>query len=242
MATRGKSASESEEEINRTLQKRLRNRTRFTSPLVLGGIGGGLAGFVAGAVVFFLIGYLDSETVTREELASAVATVDANIDGISGQSIDSQEAINELDRMISSIRDAAVTPEDLKADYQAWAGVYVLSNATKDNTPTELFLDGVGERLAVSAGRALAFDMMIIGRTSGGLLVHKTRVGSIENTAGTTRLLFLSGGDPKGEIVDADVVVEADDANDALVVKVTGAGATAVRWVAVVRTAEVSGG
>ncbi len=42
------------------------------------------------------------------------------------------------------------------------------------------------------------------------------------------------------EIAGADVVIEADDTNDALVIKVTGAAATTLRWVATVRTAEVS--
>ncbi|HJZ69336.1 MAG TPA: hypothetical protein VKF81_14530 [Blastocatellia bacterium] len=36
-----------------------------------------------------------------------------------------------------------------------------------------------------------------------------------------------------------DVNVEADDTNDALVIKATGVGSTTIRWVATVRTVEV---
>jgi hypothetical protein len=65
--------------------------------------------------------------------------------------------------------------------------------------------------------------------------------GVIENDAGATSFIGVPTVTPLGEDVGAwDVTVEADNTNDALAIKVTGAAATSIRWVAVVRTAEAA--
>jgi hypothetical protein len=126
---------------------------------------------------------------------------------------------------------------------QAQTSVYVLRRTTASGTATELFLDGdtATQRLTIASGRTVTFDILIAARTEAGASDGYHFVGVIENQAGATGFVgtpqktALSGG---ATAWDANVI--ADDANDALVVQVTGAAATTIRWVATVRTAEVA--
>ena len=122
----------------------------------------------------------------------------------------------------------------------AQASLYVLRNYTGDATPTELYLDGSSQRLTVASGRTMTFDILVVARSSQDDSAGYRIVGVIENDGGTTSFIGIPTVTELGEDVDWTVVVEADDANDALVIKVTGYIYT-VRWVATVRTAEVVG-
>jgi hypothetical protein len=120
----------------------------------------------------------------------------------------------------------------------AQSSLYVLRNTTNNATTTELFLDGSGERLTLANNRVLTFDILVVAaRTSGGNSAGYHFTGVIENIGGTTSLLGVTS---LMEYEDQDwaVAVEADDTNDALVIKVTGPSNT-VRWVATARTVEV---
>lgn len=121
----------------------------------------------------------------------------------------------------------------------AQTSMFVLRQQTYDDTETELFLDGMARRIAVPANAAWSFDILIIARTEGGVSCGRRVLGVIENDAGSTRLL----GEPKVESLggEADwrVSVQADDASDALVIKVAGEREIKTRWVANVRTVEV---
>ena len=65
--------------------------------------------------------------------------------------------------------------------------------------------------------------------------------GVIENVSGTTALVGTLTKITLGEDAPAwDANAEADNTNDALVIKVSGAASTTIRWVATVRTAEVA--
>jgi hypothetical protein len=132
------------------------------------------------------------------------------------------------------------------ADGDAQTSLFVLRRTTTNATPAELFLDGSGARITVPSGRTMTFDILItargvqplVGALSAGYHIR----GVIENGGGTTAFI---GGVPAtttlGEDVPAwDATVEANDTLDALVIKVTGAAAILVRWVAVVRKAEVA--
>ncbi len=122
----------------------------------------------------------------------------------------------------------------------AQTSVYVLRNVTTDTTQTELFLDGGSQRLTVAISRTVAFEILIVARSVGGDSASYRIRGVVENHNGTMSLLAGATGDVLGEDVPAwDAVAEADNANKALVIKVTGGTGSNVRWVATVRTTEV---
>jgi hypothetical protein len=63
----------------------------------------------------------------------------------------------------------------------------------------------------------------------------------LKNIGGTISLVgSLTSTTPWEDVSAWDATVVADDANDALEVKVTGAASTNIRWVASVRTVEVT--
>jgi len=126
---------------------------------------------------------------------------------------------------------------------QAQTSIYVLRRTTESGAATEMFLDGdtAAQRLTIASGRTVTFDILVAARTEAGASAGYHFLGVIENQAGTTSFIGAPQKTVLGENVtgwDADVI--ADDANDALVVQVTGAAATTIRWVATVRTAEVA--
>ena len=79
----------------------------------------------------------------------------------------------------------------------AQASLYVLRNTTNDTSTTELFLDGVGERILVPAGRAMVFDILIMGRSTSGTTTFMHLVGFIENTGGTTSVPYVVEAHPQ---------------------------------------------
>jgi hypothetical protein len=124
---------------------------------------------------------------------------------------------------------------------EAQASEYVLRSATSDATETELFLDGVSQRITLVSSRTLSFDILIVAHSSGGASAGYRITGLIENVAGTTTFVGTQPLTVLGEDAPVwNVTVVADNANDALEIKVTGAAGTNIRWVASVRTVEVS--
>ena len=123
----------------------------------------------------------------------------------------------------------------------AQASLYVLRNTTTDATATELFLDGSAEPLTIADGRTLTFDILVVARSSTGQSAGYHIQGVIENVGGATSFIGAPTVTTLGED-DAtwNVAAQADDTNDALVIKVTGKAGTNIRWVATVRTAEVA--
>jgi hypothetical protein len=123
----------------------------------------------------------------------------------------------------------------------AQTSLFVLRKSTTNATQTELFLDGATARLTVAAGRTMTFDILVAARSTTGQSAGYHILGVIENDAGTTSLIGAPVITTLGEDVAAwDVIVAADNVNDALAIKVTGAASTSIRWVATVRTAEVA--
>jgi hypothetical protein len=65
--------------------------------------------------------------------------------------------------------------------------------------------------------------------------------GTIKNNSGTTTFVGSPAFTRLGnDNASWDASVAADDANDALIVRVQGVSATSIRWVANVKTVEVS--
>jgi len=129
----------------------------------------------------------------------------------------------------------------------AQSSLFVLRRETTNSAPTELFLDGGefptgGRRMVLSNNGAWLFDAIIIARSSTGDCAGFQIKNMIKNVGGVTSLVDVPSvtrlpSDPAS--ASWNVTLEADDANDALVIKVTGADSTTIRWVASVRTVEV---
>jgi hypothetical protein len=128
------------------------------------------------------------------------------------------------------------------ADGDAQVSELVMRINTTNATPAELFLNGSTLRCTIPTGKSWMFEISLVARTDAGLDAIYTSIGVIRNNAGTTTL----SGTTTTEVFDGaslpatPVVVTADDANDALVITVTGIAATNIRWVARVRLVEVA--
>jgi len=125
-------------------------------------------------------------------------------------------------------------------DGDAQTSVFVLRRTTTSAAELELFLDASSRRMIIPDDTSWSFDVMIVGRSSTGTSAAYKYTGLIVNNAGA---LFFLG--PTKTVVHEDVAawdidVAKDNPNKALVVTATGAAATTIRWVATVRTVEVS--
>ena len=124
----------------------------------------------------------------------------------------------------------------------AQSSLYVLRGETDDATLTELFLDGVDDRLTLAADRVMTFDILVVSshRFGGGSSAGYQVAGVIRNIGGATAFVGTPVKTVLGENVAGwDVQVQASDTLDALVVQVQGSSGTTIRWVASVRTVEV---
>ena len=126
----------------------------------------------------------------------------------------------------------------------AQSSLFVVRRVTFEAGPSELFLDGdnATQRMVVPTNSTWSFDVLVTGRGSGGTSAGYQIRGVIKNSGGTTALVGTVIQTLLAEENTAwDATVVADDANDALVVKVTGAAGAAILWAASVRTVEVTG-
>ncbi len=111
--------------------------------------------------------------------------------------------------------------------------------SAEDEAAYVLKLDGYREHISVPISHTIAFDILITARSEGGESAAWTIHGAVENTRGTTRLLGIPvittlSNDPGWE-----TYVQADDATDSLLIWIHSFSETPVRWVAVVRAAQV---
>lgn len=121
-------------------------------------------------------------------------------------------------------------------------------NATTDATPTELFLDGAGERAVLRDG-SWAFVIYLIAseQTAEDTAAWEIKGAIRKKAAGVTVVSALTktliaadaGSIAAGWGLVGNVAVTADVANASLKIAVTGAAATNIRWVAQGRLVEV---
>lgn len=112
---------------------------------------------------------------------------------------------------------------------------------TTDATASELFLDGAAARMNIPSGGAWSFRALVTGKTAAGATAGHQIVGLIENIAGTTAFVGVPVVTVLGEDVAAwDCTATADNANDALVVTVTGAAATTICWISRVELSQIT--
>jgi hypothetical protein len=127
----------------------------------------------------------------------------------------------------------------------AQASLFILRNTTTNSSETELFLDGLGQRIQIPPGANWAVDVLIVARSAGGNNVAYSVSGLIwkegANLNSAINVPLLRGNSMN--IVPAsssDVTVVHDSPHSALVIKVTSPYANSLtRWVATVRTTEV---
>lgn len=127
----------------------------------------------------------------------------------------------------------------------AQTSLFILRGTTSNGTQTELFADGLGQRIIVPTNANWTVDVLIVARSAGGNnvaysvngLIWKT--GSTLNSAINIALLRGDSGNI-GPASSSDVSVAVDSPHSALVIKVISPyGASLTKWVATVRTVEV---
>jgi hypothetical protein len=123
-------------------------------------------------------------------------------------------------------------------------GVKRAYNTTTDATQTELFTDGAAARMTIPSDSTWVFQILVAARRtdvdneSAGYLLE----GVIDNNAGTTAIVGAYRRTVFAEDdTDWQVVAEADDTNDALVLKVTGEAAKTIDWLGRAIVLEVTG-
>lgn len=111
---------------------------------------------------------------------------------------------------------------------------------------TEAFLDGAAVVAAIPNNTSWVFDILHIGRSSAGVTAAWRTVGAIQNNAGTTALvaavtntLIADGTGGTWGAVGNVPVVDANNGNDSLRIRVTGALATPIRWTSIARMAQL---
>lgn len=123
----------------------------------------------------------------------------------------------------------------------------LMRNVTTDATATELFCDGAAQRLVIGVSGAWNFHIKVIGMRSNGDCAVWQFIGGIKNLANVVTLIGSVGGTLIGADAGcsgtwgqlANVVVNANDVQDALRITVTGAAANTIRWAAHVQIISV---
>jgi len=133
-----------------------------------------------------------------------------------------------------------------QASGDAQAGLYPLMAETTDATQTTMVTyhnnsatASTNNQIIANADTAVSFLGTVVGKQSGSANVAAFKIeGVIVNNGGTTTLvnsaITVLDNTPSWALA-----LSADDTNDALSVKVTGAAATSIRWLANIQTAEV---
>lgn len=109
----------------------------------------------------------------------------------------------------------------------------------------EMFLDGSSAIATIPNNTTWGFDIILVGRSSAGVEAVWSVRGAIHNNGGTTALTaavttaMIADGTGGTWGVVGSFVVDADNVNDALRLRVTGAAATNIRWTAHARIIEV---
>ncbi len=136
---------------------------------------------------------------------------------------------------------------DFATPGDAQEGLYVLRNVTTTATATDLYLDGTGvsQRLVVGNNSVWTFDILVSARRTdavgGGAGYRFVGVVRKDATAASTTLIGAVSKTVIGE-TDApwDANCTANTTNGDLRVTVTGQASKTIRWVATVRTSEVT--
>lgn len=121
---------------------------------------------------------------------------------------------------------------------------FVARISTTNATPAEMFLNGSSIRLTIATDTTWAFNIILVARRTDAdnesAAYHF--MGCIDRNGTTTALVGTVTKAVLAEDTAAwDADVTADDTNEALVITVTGEASKTIRWVAYIRTVEVTG-
>jgi len=104
---------------------------------------------------------------------------------------------------------------------------------TTNATPTELFLDDASVRLTIPSGTGLAGIIQVFGfKSDGSLGAHYIRQYAVKNVGGTTSEIYAEVTIGADTAAGTALDLSASDANDALIITVTGIAAETWRWTA----------
>ena len=142
------------------------------------------------------------------------------------------------------VLDSTGTVAKIKSDANHIGGSYVLKCATTDATATDLTLDGAAasssNQINAASDTAITFDGTVVGLQNGAQAFAGWRIeGLLINDGGTTTLgnIALSvQHNSSGWVLAAS----ADNTNNALKLTVTGEASHNVRWMANIRTSELT--
>ena len=134
------------------------------------------------------------------------------------------------------------------ADDDARSNQYILRTQTTNATVTEMFLDGTGgtRRMTLSNDSTWRFEIFIAARRTDAndeSAAYEVK-GAIDRNASAATTAIVGGVSYNVTAEDTaawDITVDADTTNGALRIQVTGEAAKTIRWVAFVRTVEVTG-
>jgi len=181
-------------------------------------------------------GYLTSETFTSL-VQDTTPQLGGDLDGNS-------KAVTNVKRL--EIVDSAHAGSSLDLSNGAVSGgvqkTYVLNGTTTNNTQTEIFVGAQGtSRMDITSGNVWMFDVDIIAINSGNNEQAGWKYsGMIHNFGGTTSLTSNLGEVEVDPQTNWSVDVSADDTNDALAIKVTGENSKTLKWVAFIKTTQLS--
>ena len=130
---------------------------------------------------------------------------------------------------------------DSESPGDARTSLYVLRRTVTTSDLSELFLDGASRRMVVPRNSTWTFDILISARASDGDSAGIAIKGVIQNLNGVTVMVAPPAEQRLGSTPALNVTAQAlaDDTSDALAIQVTGEASRSLRFVAVVRTAEV---
>lgn len=119
---------------------------------------------------------------------------------------------------------------------------YILKNETTDDTQTELFFDGTSGRMVLLNNSTWSFDVTVTARRtdSGNESASYKFTGCIDNNSNTVALVGSVDSSSNEDTNSWNVTVDADNTNKSLRIRVTGENSKNIRWVAFVKTVEVS--
>jgi len=118
--------------------------------------------------------------------------------------------------------------------------VYVLRGRTIGTFPVELFLDGSSKRFIIARGSTIAFDLLIVARSSIGTSAGFMCRGVIKNVAGRTAFVGTPVVAPIATDEPSWKGAVCTDLTGALKITVRGAENREIRWIATIRTAEAA--
>jgi len=175
-------------------------------------------------------------------VSNNVAAVDATIGGGTGNVISATAAAATIPggyrAQATHYGELAYASGMFANPGDAQFSLYVLRNSTTSASATPLYLDGTGAQISIAPGRTVAFEILVAARDNSGNSAAYRFQGVVENIGFGAVLLSPSGGILHEDVPSWDSALAVSGSN--LVIQALGGtSASPVRWVAVVRTAEV---